>query len=48
VRTVHEGPLTPGRAHTLRVDAGGLSSGPYFLRANGEQFQTTRRITVVR
>ncbi|MFB6230157.1 MAG: lamin tail domain-containing protein [Salinibacter sp.] len=48
VRTVHEGPLTPGRTHTFRVDAGGLSSGLYLLRADGEQFRRTRRVTVVR
>ena len=48
VRTLHDAPLAPGRAHTLRVNASGLSSGLYLLRANGEQFQTTRRITVVR
>ena len=48
VRTVHDGSMTPGRAHTLRVNAGQLSSGMYFLRADGEQFQTTRRVTVVR
>ncbi|GEM_PF-2798856 len=48
VRTVHEGPLAPDRAHALRVDAETLSSGLYLLRANGDQFQKTRRITVVR
>ena len=48
VRTVHDGSMTAGRAHTLRVNAGQLSSGMYFLRADGEQFQTTRRVTVVR
>jgi len=48
VRIVHEGPLAPDRAHTLQVNADGLSSGLYLLRAEGEQFQRTRRITVVR
>ncbi len=48
VRTVHDGPMAPGREHTFRVDASGLSSGLYFLRADGEQFQRTRRLTVVR
>jgi hypothetical protein len=48
VRTVHDGPVRPGRDHTFRVDTHGLSSGPYLLRADGEQFQKTRRITVVR
>jgi hypothetical protein len=48
VRTVHDGPVKAGRAHTLRVDAGGLSSGLYLLRADGERFQRTRRVTVVR
>jgi len=48
VRTVHDGPLVPGRDHTFRIDAAGLSSGPYLLRTNGEHFQKTRRITVVR
>ncbi|PSR00037.1 MAG: hypothetical protein BRD51_01040, partial [Bacteroidetes bacterium SW_11_64_17] len=48
VRTAHEGPLAPDRVHTLRVNADDLSSGLYLLRADGEQFRKTRRITVVR
>jgi hypothetical protein len=48
VRTVHDGPMAPGRDHAFQVDASGLSSGLYLLRADGEQFQRTHRITVVR
>jgi len=48
VRTLHDGAMVPGRGHTFRINATGLSSGPYLLRAKGAQFQKTRRITVVR
>jgi hypothetical protein len=48
VRTLHEGALSPGRAHTLSLNVDGLASGLYFLRATGEQFQKTQRITVTR
>ncbi|MFB6273215.1 MAG: T9SS type A sorting domain-containing protein, partial [Salinibacter sp.] len=48
VRTLYDASLTPGRRHTLRINVGDLSSGLYLLRADGEQFQRTRRVTVVR
>ena len=48
VRTVHEGPMAAGRAHTFQVRTERLPSGLYFLRARGEHFQRTRRLTVVR
>jgi hypothetical protein len=48
VRSVHTGAMASGRRHTLSLDVNGLASGLYLLRASGEQFQTTRRVTVVR
>lgn len=48
VRILHDAPLAPDRPHRLQMDARGLSSGLYLLRAHGERFQATRRVTVVR
>jgi hypothetical protein len=47
VKTLHDGGLDPGKTQ-LSLDATGLSSGQYLLRVRGNQFTTTRRITVVR
>lgn len=33
---------------TIRIDTDGLSSGQYFLRIRGDDFSTTRRMTIVR
>jgi len=46
VRTVHDGPLAANARHTLTVNASSLASGIYFLRVDGESFQTTRKITL--
>jgi hypothetical protein len=46
VRTVHDGPLTANTRHTMTVNASSLASGIYFLRVDGESFQTTRKITL--
>jgi hypothetical protein len=48
VRILRDGPLDPMTRHTLTIDGSGLSSGVYFLRVEGEQFQTTRKITFTR
>lgn len=48
VRILHDGPLAPDHVHTLRIRADELSSGLYLLRAEGERFRKTRRVTVVR
>jgi len=50
VTTVYDGPMTPNEVKRFTVQPGteGLSSGTYFLRMTGEQFQTTTRISVVR
>jgi hypothetical protein len=47
VRTVADRRFVRG-PHTLALDAAGLASGSYLLRVTGEQFTTTRRVTVVR
>ncbi|MFP4229340.1 MAG: lamin tail domain-containing protein [Salinivenus sp.] len=48
VRTLHRGRLSAQQSHALPIRAGGLSSGSYLLRAEGEHFRTTRRVTIVR
>ncbi|WP_245850574.1 T9SS type A sorting domain-containing protein [Longimonas halophila] len=50
VTTVYDGPMAPNEVKRFTVQPGteGLSSGTYFLRMTGEQFQTTTRISVVR
>ncbi len=48
VRVLREGPLPPMERHTLSIEGTGLSSGVYFLRVEGEQFQTTRKIVLTR
>ncbi len=48
VAVVHDRELPAQESLTLTVDANSLSSGMYFVRVQGESFQTTERITVVR
>lgn len=48
VETLHRGQLEGETAHHLSFDAQGLANGAYFLRVRGEQFQTSRRVMVVR
>ena len=50
VTTVYDGPMAPNELNHFMVQpaAEGLSSGTYFLRMTGEQFQTTTQISVVR
>lgn len=48
VRTLHDGPLAPNTRHALPIDASQLPSGAYVVRATGERFSATRRLTVVR
>jgi len=49
VTTLHRGPLPAQETKRLSLDASraGLSSGTYFVRAEGEDFVTTERLTVV-
>lgn len=46
VRTLHQGRATAGQ-HQVTLDTSTLSSGVYFLRAQGDGFTRTERITVV-
>ena len=48
VETLHSGDLAANTPTELRLSAGGLSSGTYFVRVEGESFTATRRLTVVR
>ena len=48
VRTLYQGTPTSGEQQTARVDAGGLSSGVYFLRLRAGGHTKTQRVTVVR
>ncbi len=47
VAVLHDGPLTSG-SHALTLDGSGLPSGVYVVRAVGERFTASRRVTVVR
>jgi hypothetical protein len=48
IRTLHDERLSAQQSHALPLRTEGLSSGSYLLRAKGEHFHTTRRVTVVR
>mgnify|MGYP006426734365 CR=1 FL=1 len=48
VVTLFDGTARPETPTTLTMDTDRLSSGMYFVRVNGEQFQATRKVTVVR
>jgi hypothetical protein len=50
VTTLHEGPMRAQQPERLSLDASevGLSSGTYFVRVQGEDFVTTKRLTIVR
>lgn len=48
VRTLYRGPLEAGRSRSITVDARGLAGGTYLIRAEGEHFATSKRLTVVR
>jgi hypothetical protein len=48
VATVHRGTLPGEETTSLRLDASSLSSGVYFVRVDGEDFATTKQVTVVR
>jgi len=41
-------PLSADQTETIQLDTDQLPSGQYFLRIEGEQFQVTRRVTVVK
>ncbi len=47
VATVHDGPLAVG-AHRVMIEAVGLPAGLYLVRAEGETFSQSQRVTVVR
>lgn len=47
VTTLHDAPVAPGRSQ-FTVDAGGLSSGTYFIVARGQDFRDTQRVTLLR
>jgi hypothetical protein len=48
VKTLHRGRLDGETTHHLSFEAQGLANGAYFLRLQGEQFQTSRRVMVIR
>ncbi len=47
VATVYDGPLAMG-SHRVMVEAAGLPTGLYVVRAEGETFRFARRVTLVR
>lgn len=48
VKTLFNGALAGGTSETLTLDASALPAGMYIIRATGEGFTETRRVTVVR
>lgn len=48
VQTLFEGVAAPGSPVEIRVEAGGLPTGLYVVRASGETFRATRRVTLSR
>ncbi len=48
VAVVHSGPLAPNTKHEFKVNGGRLPSGLYLMRARGDSFSATRRLTHVR
>ena len=48
VRTLFEGVVQDGEAHTFAFEAKGLPSGLYLYRIIGETFRAARRVTLVR
>lgn len=48
VQTLLDGALAAGTAEALTFDASALPAGVYIIRATGEDFAKTRRVTVVR
>lgn len=48
VQTLYDGALPAGAAETLTLDAFVLPAGVYIVRATGEDFAATRRVTVVK
>lgn len=48
VATLHDGPLTANVEHRFVLAANGLPSGLYVVRATGDRFSQTRRVTLSR
>ena len=48
VAVLHDGPVVAGAAFPVRIAAAGLPAGVYVVRAAGESFSLTERVTVVR
>ena len=48
VVVLHDGQLAAGSDHTFRVNGSVLPSGQYIVRAQGESYVSTQRLTVVR
>lgn len=48
VATLFDGEVTGGREQEIQLGSDGLANGMYFIRATGEHFRATERVTVVR
>jgi hypothetical protein len=48
VATIYHGRLPANRTERLRLEGHRLPSGLYFVRAVGDDFSITRRVTLVR
>ncbi|NBC17597.1 MAG: T9SS type A sorting domain-containing protein [Bacteroidetes bacterium] len=48
VQTLFAGTATSGQMQRVTIDGGGLSSGVYLVRVQGERFLETQRVTLVK
>lgn len=48
VATLFEGTLEAGATQTFTIDGSGLATGSYIVRVNGERFNETRRVTLLK
>jgi hypothetical protein len=48
VATLFDGHLDASASHAFSIDGSGLASGAYLVRANGERFTASRRVTLLK
>lgn len=48
VKMLHNGPLTTNETHRFTINGRRLSTGVYMIRVQGEQFLTTKKVTMVK
>lgn len=48
IRQLFDGQTQPQQIHTIQLDGTGLTSGTYFIRAQGERFTESRTVTYIK